>query len=34
MHWTVNWPTLEEISYNWQQIIQNWGGIVTGEKCE
>src|SRR5699024_4536831 len=30
-HRTANWPILEEILYNWQQIIQNWGGIVTGE---
>ena len=30
-HRTANWPILEEILYNWQQIIQNRGGIVTGE---
>ena len=29
-HQTANWPILE-ILYNWQQNIQNQGGIVTGE---
>ena len=28
---SANWPILEEILYDWQQIIQNRGGTVTGD---